>query len=189
MSPSERKIIAQKQQRKSSSVSAQQGLPKEHFNLRFEDLKKFKTSDLKSFVKVKRSKSETSLKSTLKATSTSWKDQKLKVKVKVEENRDELEKRREIASKKTPAELSQINSLHDIPLPTTLKRIITSTEKKQRSSEEDVEPVKFSTMLKTKLSKSWSNLEKTNGDSSLTSKPPGWLNAECRVRYGFNFDF
>ena len=170
-------------------MSAQQGLPKEHFNLRFEDLKKFKTSDLKNFVKVKRSKSETSLKSTLKATS-SWKDQKLKVKVKVEENRDELEKRREIASKKTPAELSQINSLQDIPLPTTLKRIITSTEKKQRSSEEDVEPVKFSTMLKTKLSRSWSNLEKTNGDSSLmTSKPPGWLNAECRVRYGFNLNF
>ena len=234
LSPSERKIMAQKQQnqRKSSSASVHaSSTPKEPFNLSLpkswketklitqtrddldlEEAKKrreivqtktpkelarfhgfddipvpskvstlfkapelkrpeLKKPDLKNMVK--RSKSETSIKSATKA--TSWRDQKLVTKIKVEEINDELEQRREIASKKTPAELAQITSLQDIPVPTTLKRMIKS-DKKLHGADEP--PVKFSTLLKNKLSRSMSNIEGKSSSSSSSN----WMNAECVVR-------
>ena len=47
----------------------------------------------------------------------SWKEQNLITKVKVEEDPIELERRRNLTQEKTPAELAQISSISDMPIP------------------------------------------------------------------------
>ena len=44
--------------------------------------------------------------------------------MKVEEDPEVLEKRRALASSKTPAELAQISSIADLPIPTALEKFI-----------------------------------------------------------------
>jgi hypothetical protein len=44
--------------------------------------------------------------------------------VKVEEDPEVLEKRRALTASKTPAELSQISSIADLPIPTALEKFI-----------------------------------------------------------------
>ena len=69
-----------------------------------------------------RTKSETALENN----SSNWSGQKLITNVKVEAGTDELNSRRALAASKSPAELAQINSLAEIPIPGTLKRMVTN---------------------------------------------------------------
>lgn len=55
--------------------------------------------------------------------------------MKVEEDPEVLEKRRALTEAKTPAELSQITSLSDLPIPTALEKFL----KKAKQETEAVE--------------------------------------------------
>ena len=48
------------------------------------------------------------------------------VRTKVEENPEELARRKALTETKTPAELAKITSLGDLPIPATLERIVKS---------------------------------------------------------------
>lgn len=147
LSPSERKIMAQKLQQRRASINSD----KRTWGDKFGDL--FKANE--NVVSLKTANSE----AILTSSSTSWKDQKLLTNVKVHADNEEMVKRRALTSAKSPAELAQINSLNEIPIPTTLKRMMTSKPKLGRSkSLSHVDPKEtpasnkeepFKTMLKT----------------------------------------
>merc|ERR1740128_1431656 len=70
----------------------------------------------------------------------SWRETKLLVRSKVEEDDTVLKSRQELVESKTPAELGQINGLSDLPVPTRIqtlmrskKRVLKSTEEKEMS--------------------------------------------------------
>ena len=70
----------------------------------------------------------------------SWRETKLLVRTKVEEDETVLKSRQELVESKTPKELGQINGLSDLPVPTRIqtlmrskKRVLKSTEEKEMS--------------------------------------------------------
>ena len=70
----------------------------------------------------------------------SWRETKLVVRSKVEEDPDVLKQRQELTETSKPMELSQMKGLSDFPLPTRVetlvrpnKRVLKSTEEKQMS--------------------------------------------------------
>jgi hypothetical protein len=135
----------------------------------------FKKSDLKSDMGAK-SKSENNVTRDKAALPSSWKNQRLVTKVKVEVDNEELEKRRAMTTSKTPSQLAQMSSIQDIPIPATLQRLMHNDKKAQKAGEE----TKTLAIMKNKLSQSWSNLS-VGGDKSGWTLPKS-LNAECRVR-------
>ena len=66
----------------------------------------------------------------------SWKEQNLITKVKVEEDPIELERRRNLTQEKTPAELAQISSISDMPIPSALENFLKSDYKGKNAAEE-----------------------------------------------------
>ena len=66
----------------------------------------------------------------------SWKEQNLITKVKVEEDPIELERRRNLTQEKTPAELAQISSISDMPIPSALENFLKSDHKGKNGAEE-----------------------------------------------------
>merc|ERR1712223_2107537 len=66
----------------------------------------------------------------------SWKEQNLITKVKVEEDPLELERRRNLTQEKTPAELAQISSISDMPIPSALENFLKSDHKGKNAAEE-----------------------------------------------------
>merc|ERR1712156_1304984 len=66
----------------------------------------------------------------------SWKEQNLITKVKVEEDPIELERRRNLTQEKTPAELAQISSITDMPIPSALENFLKSDHKGKNASDE-----------------------------------------------------
>ena len=143
---------------------------------------------------VKRSKSESLLRRSnmstptpmtlSRVTNSSVMTQTLLTKSKVEADSEELQKRRAVVHSMSPSQLAQIHSLGDIPIPTTLDRLIKkdkySTRKTPRDdltslNEGDDEKNATKSQLKSKMSRSWSNL------SPGTWKPKA-LNSECLVR-------
>ena len=65
----------------------------------------------------------------------SWREQKLVTKVKVEENEDELARRKALTETKTPAELAQMTSIADLPIPSALQNFLKSEKKAKDDSE------------------------------------------------------
>jgi len=70
----------------------------------------------------------------------SWRETKLMVRTKVEEDETVLKSRQDLVESKTPKELGQINGLSDLPVPTRIqtlmrskKRVLKSTEEKEMS--------------------------------------------------------
>ena len=105
LSPSERKIMAQKQKKASDE-------PGDPWTTKISNMFKGQSMPLK------RTQSEMAL------DLSKAKGQKLITKIKVEADNEELNKRRALNAAKTPAELAQIHSLNEIPIPTTLKRMV-----------------------------------------------------------------
>merc|ERR1712223_1478637 len=66
----------------------------------------------------------------------SWKEQNLVTKVKVEEDLDKLAERQKLTQEKTPAELAQISSISDMPIPTALENFLKSDHKGKNAVEE-----------------------------------------------------
>ena len=62
----------------------------------------------------------------------SWREQNLVTKVKVMEDKDELKLRRELVQSKSPAQLAQITSFGDFPVP----NIMGGGNKKEKSPAE-----------------------------------------------------
>ena len=56
----------------------------------------------------------------------SWKEQNLITQTEVMEDLEELAKRQKLTQEKTPAELAQISSLADMPIPTALENFLKS---------------------------------------------------------------
>lgn len=65
----------------------------------------------------------------------SWKEQNLVTQVKVDQDPEIVAMRRALTQEKTPAELSQIYSIADLPIPTTLENFL-----KSQKSKAEVEP-------------------------------------------------
>merc|ERR1719499_1934827 len=63
----------------------------------------------------------------------SLRETKLVTNVKVEEDQDTLKSRQDMVNSKSPAELSQICSLADIPVPSRLSRMVTCGQSASRS--------------------------------------------------------
>ena len=63
----------------------------------------------------------------------SLRETKLVTNVKVEEDQDTLKSRQDMVNTKTPAQLSQICSLADIPVPSRLSRMVTRGQSASRS--------------------------------------------------------
>lgn len=109
LSPSERKIVAQKQRKLSlASIRTEDKRP---WTAKIGDMLKNQEQPMKA------AKSETAL-------GTSWKNQKLITNVKSHADKEEMIRRRNLASSKSPAELARISNLSDIPIPTTLRRMV-----------------------------------------------------------------
>merc|ERR1711970_1370952 len=75
----------------------------------------------------------------------SWRETKLLVRTKVEEDGSVLKSRQELVESKSPTELGQINGLSDLPIPTGIqtllrskKRVLKSTEEKELSKRVEV---------------------------------------------------
>ncbi|XP_059092500.1 uncharacterized protein LOC131887810 isoform X3 [Tigriopus californicus] len=97
--------------------------------------------------------------------SRGWKDTKLVTKVKVEPDSDTLTMRRNLIQAKSPAELAQITSVADFPIPTALEHFWKSDKPKESEGTE-----------KKGTHKSMSNLE------DMYSNLPRALKTECLVR-------
>lgn len=65
----------------------------------------------------------------------SWKEQNLVTQVKVDQDPDLVAKRRALTQEKTPAELSQIYSIADLPIPTTLENFLKSQRNAMKTDE------------------------------------------------------
>ena len=65
----------------------------------------------------------------------SWREQKLVTKVKVEEDEEVLAKRKALTETKTPAELAQMTSIADLPIPSALENFLKSDRKGKDPSE------------------------------------------------------
>ena len=59
----------------------------------------------------------------------SWREQKLVTKVKVEGDEEELARRKALTETKTPAELAQMTSIADLPIPSALQNFLKSEKK------------------------------------------------------------
>lgn len=68
--------------------------------------------------------------------SRGWKDTKLVTKVKVEPDSETLTLRRNLIQAKSPAELSQITSVADFPIPTALEHFWKSDKPKENENTE-----------------------------------------------------
>merc|ERR1712238_151291 len=74
----------------------------------------------------------------------SWRTQNLQTNCKEVADLDELVKRKELIESKSPAELANISSLSDIPVPSKIKRMMSPSEKiiaKQKDHVDHVDPV------------------------------------------------
>ena len=160
LSPSERKINAQRQRKLSASSSRWK------FGSIFNgggggDLKRAQSES--AFTK-----SEEPL--SLTAPQHNWKGQKLITNVKVEAaGTEEIEKRRALATSKSPAELAQIKSLAEIPIPSTLKRMTHFKRENDR---------KGGVLIK---SNSCSDMDR-RGKEKWSASIKKSLNAQCIVR-------
>ena len=67
----------------------------------------------------------------------SWRETKLLTGVKVEEDEAVLAQRRNLTETKSPAELSQITSIADLPLPSALESFLKSDKKPRDPSREN----------------------------------------------------
>lgn len=72
----------------------------------------------------------------------SWRETKLVTQVKVEQDHEELARRKNLTQSKTPAELSQISSLSDLPIPSALENLL-KAEKKTKDDSSEGEAVEF----------------------------------------------
>ena len=68
----------------------------------------------------------------------SWKEQNLITKVKTDQDPELIAMRRELTQTKTPAELAQISSMADLPIPTALENFLKSS--KTQENGEDGKP-------------------------------------------------
>merc|ERR1711936_526291 len=66
----------------------------------------------------------------------SWRETKLLVRTKVEEDGSELKSRQELVESKSPTELGQINGLSDLPIPTGIQTLLRSKKRVLKSTEE-----------------------------------------------------
>ena len=66
----------------------------------------------------------------------SWKETKLLVRSKVEEDEDVLKSRQQLVESKTPAELGNISGLSDIPVPTRIQTLMRTKKRNLKSTEE-----------------------------------------------------
>ena len=67
----------------------------------------------------------------------SWRETKLLTAVKVEEDEAVLAQKRNLTETKTPAELAQITSIADLPIPSALENFLKSDKKPRDLSRED----------------------------------------------------
>ena len=63
----------------------------------------------------------------------SWREQNLVTKVREIEDKDEAKLRRELVQSKSPAQLAQITSFGDFPVPTRIQNIMGGGGKKDKS--------------------------------------------------------
>ena len=63
----------------------------------------------------------------------SWRQKNLVTAVKENEDPEEVETRRNLVKYNTPAELAQISGLSDIPVPSRITSIFSTTERKKRA--------------------------------------------------------
>jgi len=66
----------------------------------------------------------------------SWRETKLLVRTKVEEDGSVLKSRQELVESKSPTELGQINGLSDLPIPTGIQTLLRSKKRVLKSTEE-----------------------------------------------------
>ena len=66
----------------------------------------------------------------------SWREQNLVTKVREMEDKDELKLRRELVQSKSPAQLAQITSFGDFPVPSRIQSIMGGGGKKEKSPAE-----------------------------------------------------
>ena len=71
----------------------------------------------------------------------SWKEQNLITKVKTDQDPDVIALRKELTQTKTPAELAQMSSVADLPIPTALENFLKSGKENgaKRGGEDDVD--------------------------------------------------
>ena len=169
LSPSERKIMSQKQRKMSMASAKSDKTSDVPWRLKLGNI--FKGNTVMgdgSTAKIQRSKSETALENNTLMRS----GPKLITNVKVEAETDELNCRRALAASKSPAELAQMNSLGDVPIPGTLRRMVSTTKR-----------VKISAPA---LPHSKSLTDLPNISSSIGLEGSGFLkkslNAQCLVR-------
>ena len=67
----------------------------------------------------------------------SWRETKLLTAVKVEEDEAVLAQKRNLTETKTPAELAQITSIADLPIPSALENFLKSDKKPRDPSRGD----------------------------------------------------
>ena len=126
LSPSERKIVSQKQRKMSMASAKSDKTGDVPWRLKIGNIFKGNTvTGDGSTAKIQRSKSETALENNTLMRS----GPKLITNVKVEAETDELNSRRALAASKSPAELAQMNSLGDVPIPGTLRRMVSTTKR------------------------------------------------------------
>ena len=65
----------------------------------------------------------------------SWREQNLVTKVREIEDKDEVKLRRELVQSKSPAQLAQITSFGDFPVPTRIQNMMGSGKKDKSSAE------------------------------------------------------
>ena len=74
----------------------------------------------------------------------SWKEQNLITKVKTDQDPDVIALRKELTQTKTPAELAQISSVADLPIPTALENFLKSGKENgvKRGEDDEAPPSK-----------------------------------------------
>ena len=65
----------------------------------------------------------------------SWKEQNLITKVKTDQDPELIAMRRELTQTKTPAELAQISSMADLPIPTALENFLKSSKNQENGED------------------------------------------------------
>ncbi len=74
----------------------------------------------------------------------SWKEQNLVTQVKVDQDPELVARRRALTQAKTPAELAQISSLAELPIPTALENFLKSDHKGKKGSQASLPAKPFS---------------------------------------------
>ncbi len=71
----------------------------------------------------------------------SWKEQNLITQVKVEADPEELARRQELTKAKTPAQLAQISSLSDMPIPTAVENFLKKGGGSKQNGDTESKPI------------------------------------------------